>query len=114
MQLLGELSPEFCELARTDSLPYAFHGVKEERQIMMGQEDAGEHLARLVKVAKKSPCVAPADRTTAGFIQRILVQSITGILDIQLAARGERLSIAPVARRQHAIKHVNAPRHRFD
>jgi hypothetical protein len=45
MQLLSELSPKFCELARTDSLPYAFHGVKEERQIMVGQQDTGQHLA---------------------------------------------------------------------
>jgi len=73
MQLLSELSPEFCELARTNSLPYAFHGVKEERQIMVGQEDAGQHLPGLIKVANEPPGVAPADRTTAGFVQWTLV-----------------------------------------
>jgi hypothetical protein len=45
MQLLSELSPKFCELARTDSLPDAFHGVNEERQIMVGQRDARQHLS---------------------------------------------------------------------
>jgi hypothetical protein len=34
--LLSELSPEFRELARTDSLPDTSHSVKEERQIVMG------------------------------------------------------------------------------
>jgi hypothetical protein len=62
MQLLSELSPKFCELARTDSLPYAFHGVKEERQIVVGQEDARQHLAGLIKMTNKRPRVAPADR----------------------------------------------------
>jgi len=57
MQLLSELSPKFCELARTDSLPYAFHGVKEERQIMVGQQNAREHLAGLIKMPDECPRV---------------------------------------------------------
>jgi hypothetical protein len=51
--LLSELSPKFRELARPDSLPDTSHGVKEERQIVMGQKDARKHLARQVKVANE-------------------------------------------------------------
>ena len=65
MQLLSELSPKFCELARTDSLPDAFHGVKEERQIVVGQEDTRQHLARLIQVANEGARVPPANRAGA-------------------------------------------------
>ena len=42
-QPLGELSPEFREIARPDRLPYTSHGVKEEGQIMVGQEHTRQH-----------------------------------------------------------------------
>jgi hypothetical protein len=45
-QPLDELSPKFWEIARPDRLPHASHGVKEEGQIMVGQEDTRQHFAR--------------------------------------------------------------------
>ena len=86
MQLLSELSPKFCELARTDSLPDTFHGVKEERQIMMGQQDTRQHLAGLIKMSDERPRMTPTDRASTGLIEGALVQRITGILDIQFAS----------------------------
>jgi hypothetical protein len=59
--LLSELSPKFCELARPDSLPDVSHGVKEERQVVMRQKHAGEHLAREVQVTNESARVAATD-----------------------------------------------------
>jgi hypothetical protein len=59
--LLSELSPKFRELARPDSLPDASHGVKEERQIVMGQKNAGEHLAGEIQVPNKRPRMSPAN-----------------------------------------------------
>ena len=44
-QPLGELTPKFWEIARPDRLPHASHGVKEEGQIVVGQEDTRQHLA---------------------------------------------------------------------
>ena len=35
IQPLGELSPEFREIARPDRLPHGPHSVKEERQIVV-------------------------------------------------------------------------------
>ena len=61
VESLSELSPKFRELARTDSLPDTFHGVKEERQIVMRQKDAGKHLAREKQVTNKCARVPPAD-----------------------------------------------------
>jgi hypothetical protein len=59
--LLSELSLKFCELARPDSLPDVSHGVKEERQIVMRQKNACEHLAREVQMSKESARMAPTD-----------------------------------------------------
>jgi hypothetical protein len=42
-QPLGELTPKFREIARPDRLPHTSHGVKEEGQIVVGQEDARQH-----------------------------------------------------------------------
>ena len=53
VQLFSELPPKFRELARTDSLPDTPHGVKEERQIVMRQQNAAEHLAGQVKMTNK-------------------------------------------------------------
>jgi len=41
----GELTPKCWENARPDRLPHASHGVKEEGQIVVGQQDARQHLA---------------------------------------------------------------------
>jgi hypothetical protein len=45
IQPLGELTPKYWEIARPDRLPHPSHGVKEEGQIMVCQQDAGKHLA---------------------------------------------------------------------
>ena len=47
-QPLGELTPKFREIARPDRLPHASHGVKEEGQIVVGQEDARQHFTRYI------------------------------------------------------------------
>src|SRR2546423_4751712 len=86
VQLLSELSPKFFELARTDSLPHAFHGVKEERQIVMGQQHACQHLSGLIKMADECARMTTTNRAGAVLVQRLLIQSIAGVLDVQLAS----------------------------
>src|SRR2546421_3328505 len=58
--------------------------------------------------------VPVAHRAGAIFIQRLLVQAIAGVLDVQLASRGKRLPSPSIARRQHAIKHVDTACDSFD
>jgi hypothetical protein len=84
--LLSVLSPKFRELARTDSLPDASHSVKEERQIVVGQKDAGEHFAGLIEMPEKRARVTTTNRTLALFVQRQLVFRIARILYVQPAA----------------------------
>src|SRR2546423_11181235 len=81
VQLLSELSPKFCELARTDSLPDAFHGVKEERQIVMGEQHARKHLSGLIQMTNKGSRMTTAHRAGAILIQRFLIQSIARVFD---------------------------------
>src|SRR5207253_4531166 len=52
---LSELSLKFRELTRTDSLPDVPHGVKEERQIVMRQKNARQHLSRQIKMPNERP-----------------------------------------------------------
>jgi len=47
-QPLGELTPKFREIARPDRLPYTSHGVKEEGQIVVRQQDARQHFTRYI------------------------------------------------------------------
>src|SRR6185436_13229766 len=42
-QPLGKLTTKFWETARPDRLPDTSHGVKEEGQIMVGQENTRQH-----------------------------------------------------------------------
>jgi hypothetical protein len=61
VQLLGELSSKFSEIARPDRLPYASHSVKEEGQIVMRQQNAREHLARDAKMSQVGARMSPAN-----------------------------------------------------
>ena len=54
-QSLYELSSKFREIARPDRLPYVPHSVKEEGQIVVRDQDAGEHFSCSVKVAQIGP-----------------------------------------------------------
>src|SRR5438270_13195066 len=61
-------------------------------------------------------CARMTTTDTAGaiLIQWLLIQDIARILDIQFASRSECLSGTAIARRQHAIKHVDAARDSFN
>src|ERR1043166_6851291 len=58
--------------------------------------------------------VSPTHRTVTRLVERSLIFRPLRVLDVQLATRGERLTGPPVARRQNAIKHIDAARDRFD
>src|SRR2546423_10109961 len=54
--------------------------------------------------------VSAADRARASVVEGPGVGRPARVLDVQLSARGERLPVATVARRHHAVEHVNAAR----
>src|SRR5437660_4559697 len=102
-----KLPPKSREFARPDSLPDASHGVKEEREVVVRQQHRREHLARHEQVAQVRARMPPADGAGARLVERAGVRGPARVLDVQFAARGERLAVAPVARRHHAVEHVN-------
>ena len=60
-----------------------------------------------------SACVAPANRARARLVKRAIILRPLGVFDVQLASGRKRLARASIARRQNAVKHVDAPRDRF-
>ena len=85
LQPPGELTSKFWENARPDRLPHTSHGVKEEGQIMVRQQDAGKHLTAHIKVTQVSARVPAADRTTTRFIEWTRIVRPLGVLDVELA-----------------------------
>ena len=67
-ELLCELSPKFRELTRTDSLPEASHGVKEEGQIVMRQQNARQYLSREIKMPDECSRMPPANGTATKLV----------------------------------------------
>src|SRR2546421_9959618 len=65
-------------------------------------------------MAQVSARVAAADRARAKLVQGARVGRPARVLDVQLSARGERLPVATVARRDDAVEHVNAARDALD
>src|SRR6266850_6750370 len=92
VQPLGELSSKFAEFARPDRLPDASHSVKEEGQIVVCQQNAGEHFARGVKVTKIGAGVASANGALAGIVERPGVQSPLRVLHVHFPARRKCLA----------------------
>src|ERR1051326_6245082 len=58
--------------------------------------------------------VAATNRTVARLVERTLVLYPLRVLDVQLAARRERLPGAAVASREDTVEHVDATRDGFD
>src|SRR5215216_1322713 len=82
---LKKLPPKSREFARPDSLPDAPHGVKEERKVVVREQDRGQHLARHVEVADVGAGVAAADGAAAGLVERSGVRGPARVLDVEAA-----------------------------
>src|SRR5262245_7747345 len=54
------------------------------------------------------PRIAYASRTIAILIKWPFIRLIAGIFDIDAAAPGEEIAVAGIARRHHAIEHIDA------
>ena len=50
----------------------------------------------------------------AGFVQRLRVVAVRGVLDLEVAEAGEQVAVARIAGRHHTVEHVDAGLHRID
>lgn len=108
-----ELSLKLPELTEADSLPHAAHRVKEERQIVMRQQHARQHLAALIQMAYVRARMSAANRAPATLVERLRVFCKATVSDVQFSGGSPRLSRARVPRRQYTIKHINAALNRL-
>ena len=85
-----------------------------ENEVMVGDQDGPQHLARqeqMAKVTTTEPLTHPA---IAAGIQGALVRTILPILQPHLALAGKRRRAASIACRHHAVKQVDPADHRLE
>ena len=74
----------------------------------------GQDLLRLKEVAQVRTREIPARRAVALLVDRLLVELVLLVFEVDRAAPREELAVACVARRHHTVKKVHAARHALD
>src|SRR6266704_2480430 len=83
-------------------------------QVVQGVEPRAENLVDLLQVMQVAAREMRARVAPAALIERVRIVAIAGVADLDVAAAGEEPAIAGVARRQHAVEHVDSGRDRLD
>src|SRR5579863_7581019 len=78
-----------------------------EPDIMHGNEDGAKHFAREKKVPDRTSRKSPAGITPATAFYRTCITLINAVPQPDRSAARERIGIAAIAGRQHAIEHIN-------
>src|SRR5687768_11688451 len=89
------------------SVPDSPHGVKVKAEIMQRVKGARAHLAGHEDVPEISARVGAARVAAAGRIEGAIVLGVAGVADVDPPFAREELAVAGVARRQHAVEHVD-------
>ena len=82
-------------------------------QIVPSVQAATQHLAGLVQVVQVGAAVTGANIATALRVQGLFAVAMFGVAYFDIAPGGEKVSVAPVARRHNAVKQVYAPQDAF-
>src|ERR1700694_1348501 len=83
-------------------------------QVVKRVEACAENLVRLLQMVKVGACEAPAGVAGAALIQGRGVVAVACVADLDVAEAREQPAVARVARRQHAVEHVDACADRLD
>src|SRR5438128_4740765 len=83
-------------------------------QVVQGVEPRAENLVDLLQMMQVAAREMRAGVAPAALIERARVVAIAGVADFDVAAAGEEPAVAGVARRQHAVEHVDSGRDRLD
>src|SRR5258705_7262436 len=105
-----ELLPESIEGPKRYSVSDPPHGVKVEAEIMQGVKGARRHFSRHIEMPQIGAGMGPARIARARRIHGSLVFRILRVPDVETAFARKQLSGPRVARRQHAVEHVDAAR----
>src|ERR1017187_6451894 len=94
---------------RSYSVPDLTHDVKVPLNVVPRGQYRKQDLASLEEMAKVRPGIRAAGIAGAVGVERAPIVFIPGVLNDDAALRGKQISVARVARRQHAIHHVHPP-----
>src|SRR5262245_17746913 len=100
------------EAARHDRRAHLAREPQKERHVVQGQEPVREQLAGHEQVTQVRARETAAGVAVAVRVERRLVAKIARLLERDGAVGREGLTVAGVARRQHAVEHVHATRDR--
>src|SRR5260370_17696440 len=81
------------------------------RDVEFRQQDCPERLPGPDEVMKIGARVTARGWPRALFVERPWIVGVAGVAQVDLAEPRERHPVTAVARRHHAIEHVDAPRH---
>src|SRR5712691_6111449 len=111
---LMERQPETFKPPEHYSVPNPPHGVKVKVEVMQRVKGCRVHLAGEEEMPQIRARGGAAGVAVACRIRRAVVLGVARVLDVDAALAGEELAVPAVARRQDAVEHVDAARHRLD
>src|SRR6185295_7882600 len=104
-----EITGKFPQLAPADRIAQVRHQLQIEEQVVDRIEARGEDFSGLIEVPQICAAVVAAGIASAGLIERARVFAISAIADVDDAGRGEKVPIAGMTCRHHAVEQVDAP-----
>src|SRR5215831_3353206 len=101
-----KLMPELLKKRKTDSLPYPFHRVKVEVQIVVAGQDARKYLSANVQMSQVSPAISRAYGAFAPIINRTFIACPLRVSYVQSSKTSEQLPVSRIACRHYTIEHI--------
>src|SRR3989442_5295966 len=106
-------SPEGVERAADDRLAHRRHEAEVEAHVVQREQPVREQLLRHEEMAEIRAREGATRVTVTDGVERAALTDPLRLFDRHRSARRERLSVARIARRQHAVEHVDAARDRL-
>src|SRR5438445_172291 len=106
-------SPDRVERAAADRLAHRRHEAEVEAHVVQREQPVREQLLRHEEMAEIRAREGATRVTVTGGVERAALADPLRLFDRHRSARRERLSVPRIARRQHAVEHVDAPRDRL-
>src|SRR5262244_662372 len=108
---LAEGGETVLEASPRDCLAQLAHESLVVVQVVQGVEPRAEDLVDLLQMVQVAPGKTRAGVAAAGLVERPRVVAVARVADLDVAEAGEEPAVPRVARRQHAVEHVDPGRH---
>src|SRR5499427_6020691 len=108
---LAEGDEAVLEAPRRDGLAQLAHEGLVVMQVVQGIEPRAQDLVDLLEMVQVGPGEMGAGVATTGLVERLRVVAVARVADLDVAEAGEQPAVPRVARRQHAVEHVDPGGH---